>query len=48
METANSKFQSTSLSSSTSAGKEKLEAIEIGGTNTRIVMGSSGAQNAGE
>jgi hypothetical protein len=48
METANSKFQATALSSSTSGGKEKLDAIEIGGTNTRIVMGSSAGQNAGE
>jgi len=48
METANSKFQTTALSSSTSGGKEKLDAIEIGGTNTRIVMGSSAGTNAGE
>ena len=48
METANSKFQSTALNSTKSGGKEKLEAIEIGGTTTRIVMESSGAQNAGE
>jgi hypothetical protein len=47
-ETANSKFQSTALNSTKSGGKEKLEAIEIGGTTTRIVMESSGAQNAGE
>jgi hypothetical protein len=48
METANSKFQSTALNSAKSGGKDKLEAIEIGGTTTRIVMESSGAQNAGE
>jgi hypothetical protein len=48
METANAKFQTTALNSAKSGGKEKLEAIEIGGTNTRIVMESSGAQNAGE
>jgi len=48
METGNSKFQTTALSSSTSGGKEKLDAIEIGGTNTRIVMGSSAGSVAGE
>jgi len=48
METANSKFQTTSLSSSTSGGKEKLEAIELGGTNTRIVMSPSAGSSAGE
>ena len=48
METANSKFQSTALNSSTSGGKEKLEAIELGGTNMRIVMGSPAGSNAGE
>jgi hypothetical protein len=48
METANTKFQTTALASSTSGGKEKLDAIEIGGTNTRIVMGSAAGSIAGE
>ena len=48
METANSKFQTTALNSANSGGKEKLEAIEIGGTTTRIVIGSSAGSNAGE
>jgi len=47
-ETANSKFQNTALSTTTTGGKEKLEAIEIGGTNTRIVIGSSAGSAAGE
>ena len=48
VETANSKFQGTALNSTKSGGKEKLEAIEIGGTTTRIVMEPSVGQNAGE
>jgi hypothetical protein len=47
-ETANSKFQTTALSSSTSGGKEKLEAIELGGTTTRIVVGAAAGSVAGE
>jgi hypothetical protein len=48
METANSKFQVTMLNSATSGGKDKLEAIEIGGTTTRIVIAPSAASTAGE
>src|SRR5579864_3928945 len=48
METATSKFQTTALSSAKSGGKEKLEAIEIGGTTTRIVIEPSAGSNAGE
>ena len=38
METAKSKFQFTALNTENSGGKAKLNEIELGGTNTKIVI----------
>jgi hypothetical protein len=50
VETSDKKFSATALNTTTTNGKAKLEAIEIGGSKTRIVMQAAGGagSNAGE
>ena len=46
METASSKFPYTALTTDTKNGKAKLDEIQIGGTNMRIVIEPSATPNA--
>ncbi len=48
METADTKFQYTTLNTQTAGGKENLGGIEIGGTKNRIVIQGSAGSVAGE
>jgi len=48
MESANSKFQFTALSTENRGGKVKLNEIELGGTNSKIVIESPAGVSAGE
>jgi len=48
METANSKYQFTALNTENKGGKAKLNEIELGGTNTKIVIEAPGSPNAAE
>ena len=48
METANSKFPFTALNTDNTGGKAKLNEIDLGGTNTKIVIERPGSPNAAE
>ena len=48
MENANSKFQFTALNTDNTGGKAKLNEIDLGGTNMKIVIGAPGSPNAAE
>ncbi len=48
METANSKYPFTALNTDTTGGKAKLNEIDLGGTNMKIVIERPGSPNAAE